>query len=103
MLPGRGLRGLRRLGRPRSRTAALHWQGLVNSAWRNTCVEDWHAEGGMHDGDMMRVNSHMIWRVRQILHLWMTEVGLAADVAPVPPGQTCLDMGLAVSFALRRG
>jgi len=21
--------------------------GLINSAWRNTCVEDWHAEGRM--------------------------------------------------------
>lgn len=36
--------------------------GLVNAAWRNTCVEDWHAGGRMHDGDMMRVNSHMTWR-----------------------------------------
>ena len=54
--------------------------GLVNSAWRNTCVEHWHAEGRMHDGDMMRVNSHMTWRTRQILHRWITEVGLVADV-----------------------
>lgn len=53
--------------------------GLVNSAWRNTCVEHWHAGGRMHDGDMMRVNSHMTWRTRQILHRWMTEVGLVAD------------------------
>jgi hypothetical protein len=53
--------------------------GLVNSAWRNTCVEDWHAEGRVHDGDMMRINSHMTWRVRRILHRWMTETGLAAD------------------------
>jgi hypothetical protein len=27
---------------------------------------------GMHDGDMMRVNSHMTWRARQILRRWMT-------------------------------
>jgi hypothetical protein len=53
--------------------------GLVSGAWRNTCVEDWHAEGRLHDGDMMRVNSHMTWRARQILRRWMTEVGLAAD------------------------
>ena len=53
--------------------------GLVNSAWRNTCVEDWHAEARMHDGDMMRINSHMTWRARQILHRWMTDTGLAAD------------------------
>jgi hypothetical protein len=53
--------------------------GLVNSAWRNTCVEDWHAEGRIHDGDMMRINSHMTWRTRQILRRWMTDTGLAAD------------------------
>jgi hypothetical protein len=53
--------------------------GLVNSAWRNTCVEDWHAEGRMHDGDMMRINSHMTWRTRQILRRWMTDTGLVAD------------------------
>jgi hypothetical protein len=23
--------------------------GLVNGAWRNTCVENWHAEGRLHD------------------------------------------------------
>lgn len=28
---------------------------------------------------MMRVNSHMTWRARQILHRWMTKTGLAAD------------------------
>jgi hypothetical protein len=50
-----------------------------NSAWRNTCVEDWHAEGRIHDGDMMRINSHMTWRTRQILRRWMTDTGLAAD------------------------
>lgn len=52
--------------------------GLVNSAWRNTCVENWHAGGRMHDGDMMRINSHMTWRVRQLLRRWMAENGLAA-------------------------
>lgn len=57
--------------------------GLVNSAWRNTCVEDWHAEGRLHDGDMMRVSSHMSWRARQILRRWMTEVGLAARAGGV--------------------
>jgi len=41
--------------------------GLTNSAWRNTCVEDWHAEGRMHDGDMMRINSHTSWRLRQLV------------------------------------
>jgi len=64
-----------RLG-PVADLAAL---GLVNSAWRNTCVEDWHAEGRVHDGDMMRINSHMTWRGRQILRRWMTDTGLVAD------------------------
>jgi hypothetical protein len=31
--------------RPILRLTAL---GLVNSAWRNTRVEDWHAEGRLH-------------------------------------------------------
>jgi hypothetical protein len=59
--------------------------GLVNAAWRNTAVEDWHAEGRIHDGDMLRINSHSSWRVRQILSRWRTQMGL-------PPG------ALAVSF-----
>lgn len=52
--------------------------GLVNGAWRNTCVENWHAEGRMHDGDMLRVNSHTTWRVRQLMRRWMRETGLGA-------------------------
>ena len=74
MLRERGVIDPGRLG-PVIDLAAL---GLVSSAWRNTCVEDWHAEGRLHDGDMMRVSSHMTWRARQILHRWMTETGLAA-------------------------
>lgn len=31
--------------------------GLTNGAWRNTCVEDWHAEGRLSDGDMLRINA----------------------------------------------
>ena len=52
--------------------------GLVNGAWRNTCVESWHAEGRMRDGDMLRVNSHSTWRVRQLVRRWMREIGLEA-------------------------
>lgn len=54
--------------------------GLVNAAWRNTCVENWHAEGRLEDGDMLRINSHTTWRARQLMHRWMRETGLAADV-----------------------
>jgi hypothetical protein len=53
--------------------------GLVNGAWRNTCVENWHAEGRIHDGDMLRVNSHTTWRVRQLMRRWMRETGLDAE------------------------
>jgi hypothetical protein len=52
--------------------------GLVNGAWRNTCVETWHVEGRMRDGDMLRVNSHTTWRARQLVRRWMRETGLKA-------------------------
>jgi hypothetical protein len=63
--------------------------GLVNWAWRNTCVENWQAEGRMRDGDMLRVNSHATWRVRQLVRRWMRETGLeAADPAQALEGIT---------------
>ena len=62
--------------RPLLRLAAL---GLVNSAWRNTDVENWHAEGRLHDGDMLRVSSHMSWRLDQLLRRWRTQMGIAPD------------------------
>src|SRR5215469_16334946 len=52
--------------------------GLVNGAWRNTCVEAWHVQGRMRDGDMLRVNSHTTWRVRQLVRRWMKDIGLEA-------------------------
>jgi hypothetical protein len=52
--------------------------GLVNGAWRNTCVENWHAAGHMTDGDMLWLNGHATWRVRQLVRRWMKEVGLDA-------------------------
>lgn len=53
--------------------------GLVNVAWRNTAVENWHAAGRIHDGDMLRINSHSSWRVRQILSRWRSQMGIPAD------------------------
>jgi hypothetical protein len=44
--------------------------GLVNGAWRNTCVENWHAAGRMRDGDMLRVNSHTTWRWKTGATAW---------------------------------
>jgi hypothetical protein len=53
--------------------------GIVNSGWRNSPVEDWHAgDGPLSDGDMLRVNAHTTWRVREIMRRWRTEVGLTA-------------------------
>lgn len=54
--------------------------GIVNNAWRNSPVEDWHAgDGPLSDGDMLRVNAHTTWRVRDIMRRWRTEVGLTAQ------------------------
>ena len=36
--------------------------GIVNNAWRNSPVEDWHAQGRLDDGDMLRINAHSTWR-----------------------------------------
>ncbi|WP_104113008.1 hypothetical protein [Micromonospora chalcea] len=54
--------------------------GVVNNAWRNGPVEDWHAgDGPLNDGDMLRINAHTSWRIRQIIRRWRYEVGLPAD------------------------
>jgi hypothetical protein len=54
--------------------------GLVNGVWRNSPVEDWHAgDGPLSDADMMRINSHTTWRVRQRMRRWLAETGLAAN------------------------
>jgi len=67
--------------------------GLVNGAWRNTCVEGWHVEGRMRDGDMLRVNSHTTWRVRQLVRRWMREIGLeAADPTSALEGTAADDV-----------
>lgn len=67
--------------------------GLVNSSWRNTCVESWHADARLGDGDMMRINSHMTWRVRQLLRRWMAETGLTArDPAAALDGVATADV-----------
>ncbi len=53
--------------------------GIVNGGWRNSPVEDWHAgDGPLSDGDMLRVNAHTTWRVRQIMRRWRSEAGLTA-------------------------
>lgn len=51
--------------------------GIVNSAWRNSPVEDWHSQGRLHDGDMLRINAHSSWRVREIVRRWRHDLRLA--------------------------
>jgi hypothetical protein len=54
--------------------------GIVNSAWRNSPVEDWHAGGGpLTDGAMLRINAHTTWRVREIVRRWRSELGMAQE------------------------
>jgi len=54
--------------------------GLVNGAWRNSPVEQWHAGAApLSDGDMLRINSHTTWRVREIMRRWRPDVGIAPD------------------------
>ncbi len=50
--------------------------GIVNGAWRNSPVEDWHGQGRLHDGDMLRINAHTSWRVREIVRRWRGDLGL---------------------------
>jgi hypothetical protein len=51
--------------------------GLTNGMWRNSCVENWHAEGRLSDGDMMRINSYTTDSVRRRLSGWLIELGIA--------------------------
>jgi ATP-binding cassette subfamily B protein len=62
--------------RPVLRLASL---GLVRCAWRDTCVGSWRAEGRLRDGDMLRVNSHMSWRLDQFLWHWHSQLGFPPD------------------------
>jgi hypothetical protein len=66
--------------RPILRLAAL---GLVRSAWRDTCVEDWHAAGRLLDGEMLRISSQMCWRMDQLLGRWRAKRGIAAGAPAV--------------------
>ncbi|MEU5950229.1 hypothetical protein ABZ793_32440 [Micromonospora sp. NPDC047465] len=54
--------------------------GIVNSAWRNSVVESWHAgRAPLSDADMLIINSHSTWRVRQLVHRWRRDLGLPYD------------------------
>lgn len=41
--------------------------GITNGTWRNSPLEDWHGEGRIHDGGMLRANVATTKLVRSIL------------------------------------
>jgi hypothetical protein len=48
--------------------------GITNGAWRNSPVEDWHADGRIHDGGMLRSNVATTKLVREVLNDHLGEV-----------------------------
>ncbi|WP_381795791.1 hypothetical protein [Streptomyces niveus] len=46
--------------------------------WRNSCIENWHAEGRLSDGAMMRINSRTTDAVRRRQARWTTEIGITS-------------------------
>jgi hypothetical protein len=52
--------------------------GITNGAWRNSCIENWHAEGRLTDGDMMRINSYTTDALRRRLKGWCIESGITS-------------------------
>ncbi|MET7989167.1 hypothetical protein [Streptomyces sp. NPDC005281] len=52
--------------------------GITVTSWRNGPVENWHAEGRLSDGDMMRVNSHTTQAVRRRLTGWAIEFNVTS-------------------------
>ncbi|MFJ5064962.1 hypothetical protein ACIQC7_00870 [Kitasatospora sp. NPDC088556] len=75
--------------------------GLTNGAWRNGCVENWHAEGRLSDGDMMRINSHTTHGVRQRLRGWAREHGVRSGTGEGLAALTIEDAD-ALAFRLYR-
>jgi len=41
--------------------------GITNGTWRNSPLEDWHGEGRIHDGGMLRTNVATTKLVREVL------------------------------------
>jgi hypothetical protein len=52
--------------------------GITNGTWRNSCVENWHAERRLSDGDMMRINSHTTDAIRRRLARWTTDFAITS-------------------------
>lgn len=72
--------------------------GITNSTWRNSCVENWHAEGRLSDGDMMRINSHTTDAIRRWLARWTTQIGITSASGTALAG---VDMEEVDAFAIR--
>lgn len=88
---------------PRQLTPVLELAalGLINAAWRNTAVEHWHAQGRLHDGDMLRINSHSTWRLRQLLFRWRAEMGFTPDSPASQTFWACTARATSAVSALR--
>src|SRR6266568_8391250 len=48
--------------------------GITNGAWRNSQLEDWHGDGRIYDGGMMRANVATTKLVRKELEDQLGEV-----------------------------
>jgi hypothetical protein len=48
--------------------------GITNGAWRNSPVEDWHGDGRIHDGGMLRTNVATSKLVRDVFNDHLGEV-----------------------------
>ncbi len=48
--------------------------GITNGAWRNSQVEDWHGDGRIYDGGMLRTNVATTKLVREVLDDHLGEV-----------------------------
>lgn len=55
--------------------------GLTHLTWRNTVLEDWHAEGRIHDPDMFRANADTSLIYQQSLWLVFGEQIGSGDLA----------------------
>lgn len=75
--------------------------GITNSAWRNSCVENWHAEGRLSDGDMMRINSRTTHGVRRRLTGWTTEFGITSGSSAALAEVTVEDMDVLANRIFR--
>lgn len=50
--------------------------GITLDAWRDSPVEDWHAEGRVTDAEMLRINSLTTWEVLEAVRTWCADYGL---------------------------